>query len=71
MVIASSRGGIYSQAAPAAAVEHQETYLRAVFTFIGVPDIEIVRAEGVAIGPEPKAQALSAAHRDIANLKVA
>ena len=71
VVIASSRGGIYSQEAPAAAVEHQETYLRAVFAFIGVPDIEIVRAEGVAIGPEPKAQALSAAQRDIANLKVA
>ena len=71
VVIASSRGGIYSQGAPAAAAEHQETYLRAVFAFIGVPDIEIVRAEGVAIGPEPKAQALSAAQRDIANLKVA
>jgi FMN-dependent NADH-azoreductase len=42
-----------------------------VFAFIGIPDIEIVRAEGVAIGPEPKAAAISAAKREIANLKAA
>jgi FMN-dependent NADH-azoreductase len=58
VIIASSRGGIYSEGAPAASAEHQETYLRSVFAFIGIPDIEIVRAEGVAIGPEPKAAAM-------------
>jgi FMN-dependent NADH-azoreductase len=30
-----------------------------------------VRAEGVAIGPEPKAAAIAAAKREIANLKAA
>ena len=49
VVIASSCGGIYSEGAPAASAEHQETYLRSVFAFIGIRDIEIVRAEGVAI----------------------
>jgi FMN-dependent NADH-azoreductase len=59
VIIASSRGGIYAEGTPPAALEHQETYLRSVFAFIGTPDIEIVRAEGVAIGPEPKAQAIA------------
>ena len=36
---------------PAAAFEHVESYLRAVFGFIGVTDLEIVVAEGLAIGP--------------------
>jgi FMN-dependent NADH-azoreductase len=71
VIIASSRGGIYSEGAPAASAEHQETYLRSVFAFIGILDIEIVRAEGVAIGPEPKAAAIAAAKREIANLKAA
>jgi FMN-dependent NADH-azoreductase len=69
VIIASSRGGIYSEGAPSA--EHQETYLRSVFAFIGIPDIEIMRAEGVAIGQEPKAAAIAAAKREIANLKAA
>jgi len=71
VIVASSRGGIYSEGAPAASAEHQETYLRSVFAIIGITDIEIVRAEGVAIGPEPKAAALAAAKREIANLKAA
>jgi FMN-dependent NADH-azoreductase len=64
-------GGIYSEGAPTASAEHQETYLRSVFAFIGIRDIEIVRAEGVAIGPEPKAAAIAAAKREIAKLKAA
>ena len=71
VIIASSRGGIYAEGAPAALADHQETYLRSVFAFIGIPDIEIVRAEGIAIGPEPKAMAIEAAKGDIANLKAA
>jgi FMN-dependent NADH-azoreductase len=71
VIIASSRGGIYSEGTPAASAEHQETYLRSVFAFIGIPNIEVVRAEGVAIGPEPRAQAIAAAEREIANLKAA
>ena len=71
VVIASSRGGIYSEGAPAASAEHQETYLRSVFAFIGIRDMEIVCAEGVTIGPEPKAAAIAAAKREIAKLKAA
>ena len=47
VIIASSRGGAYSEG-PMTALDHQEAYLRQVFAFIGVTDLEIVRAEGVA-----------------------
>ena len=49
----------------AAAMDHQETYLKSVFGFFGVTDIRFVRAEGLAIGEESKAKALAAATADI------
>lgn len=64
VIIASSRGGIYSEG-PAAAVDFQEPYLRTVLGFFGITDVEVVRAEGVAIGPEQKAQAMQAARDSI------
>ncbi len=60
VVIASSRGGVYSEG-PFAAFDHQETYLRAVMGFIGITDIAFVRAEGLAISPEAKEQAIKSA----------
>ena len=71
VIVASSRGGVFSEGAPAAALDHQESYLQAVFGFIGIPDIEIVRAEGLAVGPELKVRAIKAAEDYIANLKAA
>ncbi len=71
VVVASSRGGVFSEGGPAAAFDHQESYLRSVFGFIGIPDIEIVRAEGLSVGPELKVQAIKAAEGEIANLKAA
>lgn len=60
VIIASSRGGIYSEG-PAEAMDFQEDYLRKVFGFFGITDIEVVRAEGVNLGPEQKQQAVAAA----------
>jgi FMN-dependent NADH-azoreductase len=71
VIIASSRGGVYSEGAPAAIFEHQEKYLKSVFGFIGVTDIEIVRAEGVAAGPEQRDAAIKAAKDEISKLKAA
>jgi FMN-dependent NADH-azoreductase len=71
VIVASSRGGFYGAGTPAAGMDHQESYLRAVFGFIGVTDISFVRAEGVNIGAEQKAQAITAAEAAIANLDVA
>jgi FMN-dependent NADH-azoreductase len=35
-------------------MEHQESYLKVIFGFMGVTDVTIVRAEGVAMGPTPR-----------------
>jgi FMN-dependent NADH-azoreductase len=61
VVIASSRGGLYAPGMPFEAYDFQERYLRAVFAFIGIEDVEIVRAEGLAFGPEQRETALRAA----------
>ncbi|OLP55424.1 FMN-dependent NADH-azoreductase [Rhizobium rhizosphaerae] len=67
VIIASARGGVYSEGAPAASLDHQEPFLQSVLNFIGVTDIEIVRAEGLAMGAEAKAAAVDAALADIAS----
>ena len=61
MIIASSRGGLYAPGAPYEANDFQEPYLRAVFAFIGIEHVEIVRAEGLALGPEQRDMAMRAA----------
>ena len=63
VIVASSRGGVFSGASPIAALDHQETYLTAFFGFIGITDVTCVRAEGVAMGPEAKAGSIEAAIR--------
>ncbi|MBX9936215.1 MAG: FMN-dependent NADH-azoreductase [Burkholderiaceae bacterium] len=66
VIIASTRGGIYSTSDAGRAMEHQESYLQTVLGFFGVTDVRIVRAEGVAMGDDAKAQALASAARDMA-----
>jgi FMN-dependent NADH-azoreductase len=67
VIIASSRGGIYSTG-PAAGFDFQEAYLRAVFGFIGIADLEFVRAEGVNISAEHKTNAIASARNTIGTL---
>lgn len=62
VIVVSGRGGQYGDASPA---DFQEAYLRQVFGFLGVTDLEIVRAEGVAYSPQHRADALAAAHASI------
>ena len=56
--IASSRGGVYGENSP---VDFQESFLKTVFNFTGVTDVEIIRAESVNMGPELKDKAIAAA----------
>jgi FMN-dependent NADH-azoreductase len=65
IIVASSRGGVYSQGSAAQPMDFQETYLRAVFGFLGVTDIEFVRAEGVNLGDANKVESINAAHASI------
>ena len=61
VLIASTRGGLYAEGSPFAARDFQEPYLHAVFAFLGVTDVEVLRAEGLNLGPEQRQAALQAA----------
>src|SRR6202049_1543196 len=71
MIIAISRGGLYGSGAPAAVLEHLETYLRGVFGFIGVSNPELIVAEGLGLGPEQRAGAMQRALQAIGALRAA
>ncbi|QBR03488.1 FMN-dependent NADH-azoreductase [Paraburkholderia pallida] len=68
LVIASSRGGVYRAGSPTAGFDHQETYLKAAFGFLGITDITFIRAEGVAMGEEARSGALESAKKETAAL---
>ncbi|MGY2737342.1 FMN-dependent NADH-azoreductase [Sphingomonas sp. UYP23] len=65
--LALSSGGIYSQG-PFAGAEHLATYLTAILGFLGISEIEVVRAEGVAYGAEQDQAAMASARERIATL---
>jgi len=71
VIVAVSRGGLYSAGMPAAAFEHVESYLRGVFGFLGVTDLEIVVAEGLQIGPEQREKAMNGALQVVTELRAA
>jgi FMN-dependent NADH-azoreductase len=71
VIIAISRGGLYSPGAPAAVLEHLETYLRGVFGFIGVANPELIVAEGLMIGTEQREQSLQRALQTAAAIRAA
>jgi FMN-dependent NADH-azoreductase len=62
VIVASTRGGAY---AGAPQMDHQESYLRTVFGFLGITDVRFVRAEGMAMGDAAKAAGLASAEADI------
>ncbi|KRB07904.1 NAD(P)H-dependent oxidoreductase [Lysobacter sp. Root690] len=71
VIIASSRGGVYSPESPMAALEHHESYLRAFFGFLGVTRLEFVRAEGMKMGVEQAENAVAGALEQVAQLRAA
>ncbi len=67
VVIVSSRGGIYSNG-PAHAMDHQEAYLKTILGFVGITDVDIVRAEGVNLGAEQRTLAIATAQEQMRTL---
>ena len=65
VIVASTRGGMYSTSEFGQAMEHQESYLKVIFGFFGITDVRFVRAEGLAMGEASKAAALAAARAHI------
>ena len=61
VILASSRGGFHQDSG----ADFQEPYLRFVLGFLGITDIEVVRAEGLAVSPQHRTDGLAAAHASI------
>jgi FMN-dependent NADH-azoreductase len=68
IVLAS--GGVYSEG-PAVQLDHAVPYLRNVLAFIGLTDVEVIRIEGVGMGPEATDAALRKATDRVTALALA
>ena len=69
VILAVSRGGFYGAGTPAAGMEHGESHLRAVFALMGITNVEVVAAEGLAIGPEQRDKAMQSALQAVTQLR--
>ena len=67
VIVASSRGGLYSTSEAGQAAEHQESYLKVIFGFFGITDMRFVRAEGLAMGDEARKASVDGARAQIAS----
>jgi FMN-dependent NADH-azoreductase len=70
MICVSSRGGDYAAGGPMHAYDFQEPYLRAIFGFIGITDLEFIYAQPMDITPALREVAMEAAieqARDLAS----
>ncbi|WP_174873089.1 FMN-dependent NADH-azoreductase [Vogesella oryzae] len=63
--VVSSRGGVYSNE-QGQQMDFQEDYLKTVLGFLGISDVQFIRAEGVAMGGDAREAALAAAKAAIA-----
>jgi FMN-dependent NADH-azoreductase len=71
VIVTITRGGFYGADTPSAAGEHLETYLRWVFGFIGVTDLEVILAEGIQTGAEQREKAVANALQAVTDLRAA
>jgi FMN-dependent NADH-azoreductase len=58
VIVIEARGGYYSEG-PAQAFDFQEPYLRHLFAFVGITDVEFVRVEKMGFGPEAQTAAVA------------
>ena len=58
VIVGLARGNVYAPGSPA---EFAESYLKHVFGFIGVTDVEFIRADGLGLSPEHREKGLNAA----------
>ncbi|WP_442107269.1 FMN-dependent NADH-azoreductase [Pseudomonas sp. NUPR-001] len=64
VILVSTAGGLHAGQPTGAG---HEDFLKVFLGFIGITDLEIVRAHGLAYGEEPRANAMSAAQAQISN----
>lgn len=68
ITIISTRGNHYFNNEFTKVMDHQETYLNAVFNFIGIPKVTIIRAEGLHINESIKNSAIAQAEQQIRDI---
>jgi FMN-dependent NADH-azoreductase len=56
-----TRGGLYRNTPS----DTQVPYLKTIFTFLGLTEVQFVYAEGLAMGPEAERKAIASAHEQI------
>jgi FMN-dependent NADH-azoreductase len=62
--LVTTRGGVHRDRPH----DHLVPYVRTMLAFVGITDLEIVYAEGLALGAEPRAAALALARTEIDSL---
>ncbi|KUM43265.1 FMN-dependent NADH-azoreductase [Pseudomonas sp. EpS/L25] len=67
IIVVSARGGFYADGT-FQDMDFQERYLRAFFAFLGVADVEFVRAEGVSKGDQVRRAGIESALSSIRNI---
>ncbi len=67
VIVASSRGGAYGPSTKLTFLDHQESYLQAIFGFFGIGDVKFIRAEGLAMS-DNRAKSIAGAETEIAAL---
>ncbi|MFZ6691718.1 FMN-dependent NADH-azoreductase [Undibacterium sp. SXout20W] len=67
VVVALTRGGIYKNTPN----DTQMSYLKNFFGFLGMTDVNFIYAEGLAMGPDAEAAALSSAAQQIEEIVTA
>ena len=67
VIVASARGGFYAEG-PLAHMDFQEGYLRAFFGFLGIDDVQFVRAEGASKAAEIRQAGIAKAKSAIGSL---
>ncbi|KVL37377.1 FMN-dependent NADH-azoreductase [Burkholderia sp. MSMB1835] len=70
VIVTIARGGFYGEDSPARALEHAETYLRGLFAFVGIHNLQVISADGISVGPDPRQEAIVRAQSQIAELVI-
>ncbi|NTJ44787.1 FMN-dependent NADH-azoreductase [Agrobacterium larrymoorei] len=68
VILAVARGQYYRQSVFLAPTEHAEAYLRSIFAFLDIEEVDVVVAEGLATGTMRKLDIINDALRNIRQL---
>lgn len=67
VIVVSTRGGSYLSG-PMSGLDFQEAYIKAAFGFMGITDVQFVRAENLSRGAEANAKSMASAREEIDNV---